>query len=168
MAEEEQGDSEKRLSIIKIYLKDFSFESPLAPEVFKESDWAPKTNLNMRSAHTAVDDKYHEVVLTITVEAKDSDKDKTLCLIELNRRSHEHSMTQSRSRAQRKPCVSTRESTAAKRRWVNRKSSASLAKLPPRSTPIPESFRQTGASAGQSDKRQASSATHSPAGMSSQ
>ena len=83
MAEEEQGDSEKRLSIIKIYLKDFSFESPLAPEVFKESDWAPKTNLNMRSAHTAVDDKYHEVVLTITVEAKDSDKDKTLFLIEL-------------------------------------------------------------------------------------
>ena len=80
----EQGDAEKRLSIAKIYVKDFSFESPLAPDVFKEGQWAPQTNLNLRSAHTAVDETHHEVVLTITVEAKDSDKDKTLFLIELH------------------------------------------------------------------------------------
>lgn len=84
MAEKDQGDSEKRLAIMKIYLKDFSFESPLAPQVFKESDWAPQTSLNMRSAHTAVDDKHHEVVLTISVEAKDSEKKKTLFLVELH------------------------------------------------------------------------------------
>lgn len=84
MVEKDQGDSEKRLAIMKIYLKDFSFESPLAPQVFKESDWAPQTSLNMRSAHTAVDDKHHEVVLTISVEAKDSEKKKTLFLVELH------------------------------------------------------------------------------------
>ncbi|MEE8425818.1 MAG: protein-export chaperone SecB [Woeseiaceae bacterium] len=84
MAEKDQGDSEKHLAIMKIYLKDFSFESPLAPQVFKESDWAPQTSLNMRSAHTAIDDKHHEVVLTISVEAKDSDKKRTLFLVELH------------------------------------------------------------------------------------
>ena len=40
--------------------------------------------MNLRSAHTAVDEKHHEVVLSITIEAKDSDKDKTLFLIELH------------------------------------------------------------------------------------
>ena len=84
MAENDQDDSEKRLSIVKIHVKDFSFESPLAPNVFKEGEWSPKTNLNLRSAHTAVDEKHHEVVLSITIEAKDSDKDKTLFLIELH------------------------------------------------------------------------------------
>ena len=84
MAKNDQDDSEKRLSIVKIYVKDLSFESPLAPNVFKEGEWSPKTNLNLRSAHTAVDEKHHEVVLSITIEAKDSDKDKTLFLIELH------------------------------------------------------------------------------------
>ncbi len=84
MAENEQDDSDKRLSIVKIYVKDFSFESPLTPNVFKEGEWSPKTNLNLRSAHTAVDDKHHEVVLSITIEAKDSGKDKTLFLVELH------------------------------------------------------------------------------------
>lgn len=84
MAENEQDDSDKRLSIVKIYVKDFSFESPLTPNVFKDGKWSPKTNLNLRSAHTAVDDKHHEVVLSITIEAKDSDKEKTLFLVELH------------------------------------------------------------------------------------
>jgi preprotein translocase subunit SecB len=80
MAEQEQG-AEKRLSIGKIYTKDFSFESPQAPQVFSRGDWKPKTDLNIRSNYTALDDGHHEIVLTITVEAKDDDK--TLFLIEL-------------------------------------------------------------------------------------
>jgi len=79
MAEEQTA--EKRLSIGKIYLKDFSFESPQAPEVFRQPDWKPKTDLNLRSSHTAVADDHHEVVLTVTIEAKAEDK--TLFLIEL-------------------------------------------------------------------------------------
>ena len=43
MAEQEQ-DAEKRLSIGKIYTKDFSFESPQAPLVFSQGDWKPKTD----------------------------------------------------------------------------------------------------------------------------
>ncbi|MCH9694860.1 MAG: protein-export chaperone SecB [Gammaproteobacteria bacterium] len=78
MAEEQ---TEKRLSIGKIYLKDFSFESPQSPEVFRQADWNPKTDLNLRSSHTAVEDNHHEVVLTVTVEAKADDK--TVFLVEL-------------------------------------------------------------------------------------
>ncbi|MDJ0938168.1 MAG: protein-export chaperone SecB [Woeseiaceae bacterium] len=78
---EEQDD--KRLSIIKIYLKDFSFESPQSPGVFRADEWSPKTNLNLRSSQSVVEDDYHEIILTITVEAKDKDSDKTLFLVEL-------------------------------------------------------------------------------------
>jgi preprotein translocase subunit SecB len=79
MAEEQAA--EKRLSIGKIYLKDFSFESPQAPEVFRQDGWQPKTDLNLRSSHTAVSDDHHEIVLTVTVEAKSDDK--TFFLLEL-------------------------------------------------------------------------------------
>jgi preprotein translocase subunit SecB len=82
MAEESKDVAEKRISIAKIYVKDFSFESPQAPEVFKSGEWSPKTDLNLRSAHTPVDDNHHEVVLTITVEAKDEEK--AVFLIELH------------------------------------------------------------------------------------
>lgn len=80
MAEQEQA-TEKHLAISKIYIKDFSFESPQSPLVFKSGEWKPQTNLNLRSAATAVEDNIQEVVLTITVEAKEDDK--TLFLVEL-------------------------------------------------------------------------------------
>ena len=80
MAEQEQA-AEKHLAISKIYLKDFSFESPQSPDVFKSADWKPQTNLNLRSSHTAIEGNIHEVVLTITIEAKEEDK--ALFLVEL-------------------------------------------------------------------------------------
>ncbi len=79
MADEEK--TEKLLSIGKIYLKDFSFESPQSPQVFTQNEWKPQTDLNLRSSHTALDDSHHEIVLTITVEAKTEDK--TFFLVEL-------------------------------------------------------------------------------------
>jgi len=82
MAEQDEAAVEKQLSIIKIYVKDFSFESPQSPGVFRADKWAPKTNLNLRSTHSPADDNFHEVVLMISVEAKDDDK--TLFLVELH------------------------------------------------------------------------------------
>ena len=81
MAEENAAENEKRISVAKIYVKDFSFESPMSPDVFKAEKWAPQTNLNLRSAHTELDNGIHEVVLTITVDAKEDDK--TVFLVEL-------------------------------------------------------------------------------------
>ena len=80
MAEQERA-ADKRLSISKIYLKDFSFESPQTPGIFRKSEWKPQTNLNLRSEHNPVDDDHHEIVLTITVEAQEGDT--TCFLIEL-------------------------------------------------------------------------------------
>ncbi len=78
---EEKEQAEKRLSIGKIYLKDFSFESPQAPGVFRQSDWKPQTDLNLRSSHTALEDNHHEIILTVTVEAKAEEK--TFFLLEM-------------------------------------------------------------------------------------
>jgi preprotein translocase subunit SecB len=84
MAEEQKAGADRRLAILKIYLKDFSFESPLSPGVFRTEDWKPNINLNLRSSHGALDNNLHEVVLTVTVEAKEKDTEKTLFLTELH------------------------------------------------------------------------------------
>ena len=82
MAEQEQGTDAKQIAIQKIYVKDMSFESPHTPDVFTRTDWAPKTNLNLRSSHrTCMDANNYEVVLTITIEAKEGDE--TFFLVEL-------------------------------------------------------------------------------------
>lgn len=79
MAEEQTP--EKRLTIGKIYTKDLSFESPKAPDIFRQTEWSPKTDLNLRSSHTPAGDDHHEIVLTVTVEAKADDE--TLFLVEI-------------------------------------------------------------------------------------
>jgi preprotein translocase subunit SecB len=81
MAEEKQQGNEKRIGVAKIYVKDFSFESPVSPQVFKSDKWSPQTNLNLRSSHSKIDEGLHEVVLTITVDAKEDDK--TVFLVEV-------------------------------------------------------------------------------------
>ena len=82
MAEQDQQATQKRLGVVKIYVKDFSFESPQAPDVFTTQEWKPATNLNLRSAHKKVNDNLHEIVLTLTIDAKHQDE-KTVFLVEL-------------------------------------------------------------------------------------
>lgn len=82
MADEQDKALEKHISIVKIYIKDFSFESPQSPGIFKSGEWSPKTDLNLRSSHTKVEGDHHEVVLTLTIDAKENDK--TLFLVELH------------------------------------------------------------------------------------
>jgi len=81
MTEQEQSTPDKQIAIQKIYVKDFSFESPHTPDVFARTDWSPKTNLNLRSSHTSGPEDSHEVVLTITIEAKEEEQ--TFFLVEL-------------------------------------------------------------------------------------
>ena len=84
MAEQEKQETGKHMSVVKIYVKDFSFESPQAPAIFNQTEWGPKTSLNLRSSHTPIDDRMHEVVLTITIEARDKEETRTLFLVELH------------------------------------------------------------------------------------
>ncbi|MFL2546461.1 MAG: protein-export chaperone SecB [Candidatus Rariloculaceae bacterium] len=81
MAEEKQTDAGKQLVLQKIYIKDLSFESPRAPEVFG-SNVTPQTRLNIKSSAKEVAAETHEVVLTLTVEAVDEDK--TLFVVEID------------------------------------------------------------------------------------
>lgn len=82
MAEEpvQANNSDKQLLLQKIYIKDMSFESPKAPEIFGRSSQAT-TNLNIGSKNRKLDDDHVEVSLTLTIESKD--KDDTLFLIEV-------------------------------------------------------------------------------------
>ena len=83
MTEEKKNEDAKSISITKIYVKEFSFQSPKAPDVFRSADWKPQTDLNLRSSHRAIEgeDGLHEVLLTITVDAKEGDS--TLFLVEI-------------------------------------------------------------------------------------
>lgn len=81
MAGEDKDQATKRIAIGKVYLKDFSFESPQSPAIFKSGEWQPETNLNLRSNHAALDGDQHEVLLTITIEAKHGES--TIFLVEI-------------------------------------------------------------------------------------
>ena len=65
--------SQAQLSIQRIYIKDMSFESPRAPEVFK-SNFRPEINLDINSRGNKVEDDLYEVILSLTVTAKSEDK----------------------------------------------------------------------------------------------
>ncbi len=80
MAEQEQ--SQAKFGIRKIYLKDVSFESPQAPQIFVQSDMTPKIDVQIRIGHTVLDKDtgFYEVVLTMMITAKSGDQ--TTFLIE--------------------------------------------------------------------------------------
>jgi preprotein translocase subunit SecB len=75
-----QASNEKQLMLQKIYIKDMSFESPRAPEVFT-LDRKANTQLNIGTGNRPVDGDHVEVSLTLTIESKDGDE--TLFLIEI-------------------------------------------------------------------------------------
>jgi preprotein translocase subunit SecB len=77
---DQQAQPNRQLVLQKIYIKDMSFESPKAPDVFRQNSQA-QTQLNIRTGNNPVDDQHVEVTLTLTVESKD--KDETLFLVEL-------------------------------------------------------------------------------------
>jgi preprotein translocase subunit SecB len=72
---------ETHFSIQKIYIKDVSFESPDTPQAFTFSKWEPKIDLNLNNAHSNLDEKLCEAVLTITATVKHQDK--TAYLVEV-------------------------------------------------------------------------------------
>lgn len=75
-----QQNNEKQLLLQKIYVKDLSFESPKAPEVFTSNAQA-NTQLNIGSKNRQLDDDHVEVSLTLTIESKQGEE--TLFLIEI-------------------------------------------------------------------------------------
>jgi preprotein translocase subunit SecB len=69
------------LMLERIYLKDVSFESPRAPDVFAEP-WRPRVQLDINSRSNRLADDRYEVVLTITIETRD-DADRAGFIVEV-------------------------------------------------------------------------------------
>lgn len=66
----------------KLYLKDFSFENPNAPEVFQVKQGEPKTEVNLNMKNRQVSEDVYEVTLHINVNVT-GDEGKTLFIIEV-------------------------------------------------------------------------------------
>lgn len=74
------AENEQKFEIQKIFVKDVSFESPHAPEIFREK-WQPKTDIQMTAQNTKISDELYEVTLNVTVTS--SQNDRTAFLIEI-------------------------------------------------------------------------------------
>jgi preprotein translocase subunit SecB len=78
----EQSASNIQFNLERIYIKDVSYESPAAPEVFLQQA-APQLDMQLGVNHAPVasEDSLHEVVLTVTVSANHAGK--SVFLIEI-------------------------------------------------------------------------------------
>ncbi|WP_028581419.1 protein-export chaperone SecB [Desulfogranum japonicum] len=65
----------------KMYIKDFSFESPNAPQVFLERNQDPKVDFNLQVKNTKVDNDHYEVSLLITAKVQDKNNDDRVLFI---------------------------------------------------------------------------------------
>lgn len=70
----------KQLLLQKVYVKDMSFESPKAPDIFMANPQA-NTQLNIGTKNQKLDADVFEVTLTLTVQSKSGDD--VLFLIEI-------------------------------------------------------------------------------------
>ncbi len=77
----EQAAGERQVAIQRIYVKDISFESPKAPEVFAE-EWKPDINLQLNTRSAKRDDGTYEVVLTVTIDTKNDNGSVFLCEVQ--------------------------------------------------------------------------------------
>lgn len=80
MAENEQK-SERQFVVHRIYTKDLSYESPNAPDIFR-NEWQPKHELNLNTKVNKLADDTFEVVLSVTVTTKMEDK--TVYIVEVH------------------------------------------------------------------------------------
>lgn len=76
------ADTGQTFEISKIYLKDMSFESPLAPRLFaQKQDWRPEFNVQLNAESKPLGDDVYEVVLSLTVSAEQQEQ--TAWLVEV-------------------------------------------------------------------------------------
>lgn len=74
-----------QLRLEHIYLKDCSFESPLAPGIFGEQLTAPDANINLQTQVNVLADRpeAREVVLSVSFEAKSGDRSLFMCEVHM-------------------------------------------------------------------------------------
>ena len=67
-------ENQQQFFVQKVYLKDLSFESPQAPDIFTRDDWKPEINVQVGNNATRLSDHTFETELTITVTATHDEK----------------------------------------------------------------------------------------------
>lgn len=73
MSEQQNPMEQGKFALQRIYVKDLSFESPNAPQCFRD-EWKPEIKLDLNTENTKLDDKNIEVILHVTVTVKNRDK----------------------------------------------------------------------------------------------
>jgi preprotein translocase subunit SecB len=74
MAEQPKGGADAAVfRVEKMYLKDFSFENPNAPEIYR-NQLQPKAEVNLGIKNRKVGDEHWEVSLSVTATLKAEDK----------------------------------------------------------------------------------------------
>jgi preprotein translocase subunit SecB len=82
VSEAEAGtDPQGEINIERIYIKDLSFESPNAPQVFQDN-WEPRIQLDINTRSRLVSDAHYEVTLTITAKVS-SQEEQAIFIIEV-------------------------------------------------------------------------------------
>lgn len=76
------GAAGQQFNLGKIYLKDVSFETPGAPEIFQRPDWKPEVNVELGTTAAEIGAGTYEVVITVTVTTKQEDKVAYLCEVQ--------------------------------------------------------------------------------------
>ncbi|MBF0622698.1 MAG: protein-export chaperone SecB [Magnetococcales bacterium] len=77
----QQAAEQPVFHVEKLYLKDFSYESPNSPAIFKESE-EPKVEFNLDTSANKMGETGYEVTLHVTTKV--TVKDKLLFLIEVS------------------------------------------------------------------------------------
>ncbi len=62
-------DQQPKIGIARIYIKDLSFESPAAPNIFSQQ-LEPEVGLRVSVEHRGLQEQLFEVVLQLTIEAR--------------------------------------------------------------------------------------------------
>lgn len=65
----------------KMYIKDLSFESPNAPDIFLAQGQEPKVDFNLRLSNKKIDDDHYEVTLSITAKILDQKAEDTVMFV---------------------------------------------------------------------------------------
>ena len=89
MAEQNETNQQEQtppvFRLMKMYIKDLSYENPNAPDIFMAQQAAPKVDVNLGLKNKKISDDQWEVSLSITTTIKqDGDEGKTLFIAEVD------------------------------------------------------------------------------------
>ena len=67
----QQATQSIQLGIVRVYVKDLSFESPRSPQIFR-NQWRPEIKLDVSVTPRHIEESLFEVILAINVEAREN------------------------------------------------------------------------------------------------